>query len=185
MTVNILIAICSSHIHAIRRAAVRDTWLCRLPAGMQARFFVGNGSQLSEADVVDTTVDDSYAALPAKVQAFFSHALERYDFDYLFKCDEDTYLLPERLRELVAPDCDLLGSQDGAHHNYAYGGAGYLPPGHRREIIRLNPSASAWLGAMEPTSESTTQSVLCCSSSPLTTGLNFFLIFCAIIPRWG
>jgi hypothetical protein len=92
----ILIAICSSHVHAERRAAVRETWLSRLVCGMEAHFFVGNGPHVSEKNLVALPANDSYAALPSKVQVFFQYALERYDFDYLFKCDEDTYLFPER-----------------------------------------------------------------------------------------
>jgi hypothetical protein len=85
-------------------------------------------------------VDDSYAALPAKVQFFFCHPLEHLEFDYLFKCDEDTYLHPDRLVELVDPGCDLLGSHDGTHHNYAYGGAGYLLTRRAVEIIANAPT---------------------------------------------
>ncbi len=140
MSQNILVAICSSHLHAARREAVRDTWLRRLPTTIQARFFLGDGPNVTENDSVLFPVDDSYEALPAKVQAFFQHALEHYDFDYLFKCDEDTYLYPTRLQELVAPNCELLGSQDGAQHCYAYGGAGYLLTRRAVQIVAQAPT---------------------------------------------
>ncbi len=134
----ILIAICSSHVHAARRAAVRETWLRRLPVSMQGVFFFGIGPKVSEPATVALPVDDSYQALPAKVQAFFRYAEASLDFDYLFKCDDDTYLCAERLDELVDPACDLIGSQDCARHNCAYGGAGYLLT---RKAVRLAAEA--------------------------------------------
>ena len=43
-------------------------------------FFLGSGPKIEERDTVAIPVDDSYEALPAKVQGFFKHALENYDF---------------------------------------------------------------------------------------------------------
>lgn len=60
----ILVAICSSHIHAERRAAVRATWFRRLPRNMKAQFFLGNGPLLEESDLIILDVGDSYWAKP-------------------------------------------------------------------------------------------------------------------------
>ncbi len=136
----VLIAICSSHLHAARRVAVRNSWIRRLTVAMPGIFFVGNGPPITEPNLVTLPVDDGYAALPAKIQAFFCYALANHEFDYLFKCDEDTYLCPERLVGLVEPGSDLLGSQDGAHHNYAYGGAGYLLTRRAVEVVANAPT---------------------------------------------
>ena len=121
----ILIGICSCHGHAEKRAAVRETWLNRLPGNVAALFFVGEGTGLSEPDVVSLPVCDDYASLPRKVQAFFRHALGHHDFGYLFKCDDDTYVFCDRLFELLRDGAEFVGSAD-FWPGHADGGAGYL-----------------------------------------------------------
>jgi hypothetical protein len=78
-----------------------------------------------ERDVVSLGAPDDYHGLPKKVRAFFQYALTNYEFDYLFKCDDDTYVKPERLFELLNGDCEFVGSRDW-WPSHADGGAGYL-----------------------------------------------------------
>ena len=122
----VLVGICSCTGADARRSAVRRTWLKGLPQGMTAVFFVGAGPAVDKADVVQLPVQDDYCALPQKVQALFRYALERYDFDYLFKCDDDTYVCAERLLALAGEGGDYVGSTAWAAQGYASGGAGYL-----------------------------------------------------------
>ena len=56
-------------------------------------------------------VEDDYRHLPAKGLAFYQYALEHYDFDWLFKCDDDTWLALDRLESL----CDGRYDQVSAH----------------------------------------------------------------------
>jgi hypothetical protein len=153
----VLVGICSSRTTALRRAAVRDTWMKRLPAGVQAVFFVGRGGGNGETDVFEMTTADDYPGLPSKVHAFCRHALEHHEFDYLFKCDDDTYLVPGRLLELAANNTPFVGSSAFAPRGFASGGAGYLisreavsaiaaalPPGPR-DIFRLEGAEDVWV----------------------------------------
>ncbi len=54
--------------------------------------------------------DDSYESLPGKVMAFFRHALKHEEFDWLFKCDDDTYVDTSRLWQLAEDGVDMAGS---------------------------------------------------------------------------
>ncbi len=122
----ILVAICSSRRGAERRAAVRETWLKRLPAGVAAFFFVGDGRGEVEPDVAVLEAADDYHSLPEKVHAMFRYAFEHYEFDYLFKCDDDTYLCAERLASLAKPEAQFIGDESVTRYGFAQGGAGYL-----------------------------------------------------------
>jgi len=93
---------------------------------MQAVFIVGKGQWLDEEDVVQLPVDDKFVRLPVKIQSFFRHALAHYDFDFLFKCDDDTYLHTERLLTLPVKGVEFIGSDCDNHRSVAQGGAGYL-----------------------------------------------------------
>jgi len=125
-TPQILIGICSCHLHSERRKAVRESWLRALPEGARALFFIGTGEPCDEPGLVTLPVSDLYIQLPAKVHCFFRYALAHYEFDYLFKCDDDTYVHPGRLKDLARPDVDLIGSVELKTLGFASGGAGYL-----------------------------------------------------------
>src|SRR5438105_1639754 len=137
----IFIGICSCRRHAARRQAVRNTWLRSLPADMNALFFVGAGidSASEEPGLVELPVSDAYEQLTVKVLSFYRYVLERFSFDYLFKCDDDTYVHVERLRKLARPGVHLLGSQELDHHGFASGGAGYLLSRSMLETVVRTP----------------------------------------------
>jgi len=118
-----LIAICSALAHSARRKACRDTWLQRLPGNVAAFFFVGRGySGPAETDVIQVNAADDYASLPKKVTAMLRYVVRHFHFDYLFKCDDDTYVVADRLNELPGSDmCAFLWNGKTAS-----GGAGYL-----------------------------------------------------------
>lgn len=125
----LLIGICSCQRFAAKRQAVRDAWFPRGLPTVEARFFVGTDdacAALAESDTVTLAVPDDYEHLPLKVVEFFRHALETHDFDYLFKCDDDTYLVPERLLELADGRADYVGNEFILNRGAADGGAGYL-----------------------------------------------------------
>ncbi|MGA7392940.1 MAG: nucleotidyltransferase family protein [Terrimicrobiaceae bacterium] len=136
----ILIGICSCVKNHGKRRAVRETWgrqiphwdslkkrtFGRAPAGATgATFFVGNGGAVREEGLIVVDEGDEYWDLMRKVHAFFKIALEDHDFDWLFKCDDDTYVAVERLRDLTEGAHEHAGNgvnKRGA----ASGGAGYL-----------------------------------------------------------
>ncbi|HEY1121659.1 MAG TPA: hypothetical protein VGE67_08670 [Haloferula sp.] len=140
----ILVGICSALCHSERRNAVRASWLSEPVAGIDCRFFIGGGeSSDDEPDTVCLPVDDSYEALPGKVLAFFRDALATSDFDWLFKCDDDTYVALERLPQLIDGVHDLIGNEYIDSRGSPSGGAGYLLS--RELVARLagEPSISS------------------------------------------
>lgn len=124
----ILVGICSARKYADKRQAVRDTWMSRPMPGIECVFFVGQGNDAlsDEPDTLVVDADDGYEALPEKVLGFFSEALKRHEFDWLFKCDDDTYLALDRLGELVDGKHDFVGNEFLAQRGSPSGGAGYL-----------------------------------------------------------
>ena len=86
------------------------------------RFFVGTGCPVSEQnDEVRLEADDRYQTL--KVQAMFKWAI-RNDYDFVFKCDIDTYVRPCSLLQSDFEQHDWLGGY-GSKEIGPYGGSGY------------------------------------------------------------
>lgn len=129
----ILIGICSAGKYVDRRRAVRETWLNGRCGGIKAFFFVGRGELSTlEADTLSLDVKDTYHALPSKILAFMEYCLKHYDFDWLYKCDDDTYVDMKRLLSLADIKADLIGDESLADRGAPSGGAGYLL---RREYV--------------------------------------------------
>jgi hypothetical protein len=122
----ILIAVISCVDYGYRRRAVRRTWLRRLPDNVQAKFFVG-GSGVVDLDAVSLPVNDGYHHLTQKTQNAFRYALRNYEFDFLMKCCDDTYVVARRLNLLPLAKFDCFGSSIYMRsRGYYSGGAGYL-----------------------------------------------------------
>jgi Galactosyltransferase len=122
-----------------RIEAVRDTWLTqanKLP-NVTARFFYGNGGTRDPlADEVFLKVEDDYEHLPHKTIAVVKYALD-HGYDYLFKCDDDTYVWPDRLiEELRHSSFDYAGYQ---HGNVCTGGPGYFLSRRAMEAVQSQP----------------------------------------------
>jgi hypothetical protein len=126
--VKMLVGICSTRAYTFRRAAVRETWLSLPAEGVHSIFFHGRTNSLTEnpVDTVELDVRDDYEYLPAKVLAFFEHVLEHYEFEWLFKCDDDTYVAQDRLLSLAKDGVDLVGDPMLDVRRAPSGGAGYL-----------------------------------------------------------
>lgn len=90
----ILIALVSCHKNTARRNAQRNTWLPNLKEDY--KFFLGDGSNELAEDEVQLDCPDDYFNLPKKIKAIIIWALER-GYDYIFKCDDDVYVFPDRL----------------------------------------------------------------------------------------
>ncbi len=74
-------------------------------------------------DEIMLPVADDYMHLPYKVRALHRWAATQ-DFDYIYKCDTDTYVNLERLMNSGFEEYDLSGGQTQAPGNIA-GGGGY------------------------------------------------------------
>jgi hypothetical protein len=135
----ILIGVCSCNRYGDRRHAVRATWMRAMPPGTDALFFVGLGESTDQPELVTLPIADDYGHLSTKVHAFYRHALERYDFDFMFKCDDDTYVCADRLLHLPRDGVDFLGSEELDHSGFASGGAGYLLSRRMLEHVARDP----------------------------------------------
>ncbi len=69
---------------------------------------------------------DDYASLPQRTLWFCRWALQRADWDYLFKCDDDTYVSIPRLLAYDLAGRDYVGAEWQAGVGYGSGGAGYF-----------------------------------------------------------
>jgi SAM-dependent methyltransferase len=112
-----------------RRATCRATWVADAKRlGVDVVFLVGGGGSLTEPIRVDDILllpcPDGYPSLPQRTRWFCRWALGRSDWDYLLKCDDDTFVAVERLLALNLDGIDYTGQSPGGP--YASGGAGYL-----------------------------------------------------------
>jgi hypothetical protein len=88
---SLLIGVLTCQAYQDRANTVRQTW------GRQAEaivYAVGRPGQPSElaGDTLYLDCPDGYADLPRKTLAFFRFVRDRFDFDHVFKCDDDTLL---------------------------------------------------------------------------------------------
>lgn len=137
--VPILVGICSAQGYAARRDAVRATWLTHPVEGIECVFFLGGPvpeEEQGRGDVLGLDAPDSYGSLPLKVGEFFRMALARYEFDWIFKCDDDTYLDLSRLPGLIDPEAGIIGDVLLERRRAPSGGSGYfLSHAVVREIV--------------------------------------------------
>ena len=134
----VLVGVCSHSGNRKQRDAVRETWLQRCPDWVHVVFFSGE-RDADEGDVVPLRCADDYMSLPTKVQTFFEYAVQNESFDYLFKCDDDTYLVPERLSQLLTLEAEIVGDMNIEKRWWFSGGAGYLMT---RETVSLFAKAA-------------------------------------------
>jgi hypothetical protein len=76
-----------------RIAAIRATWAQDLKArGIPYLFLVGDGDDTIDGDVLALAVSDRYEHLPQKTLKLFNWVLQRTQFQYVLKIDDDCYL---------------------------------------------------------------------------------------------
>ena len=126
----VIVGILSANHFEARRAAVRATWASA--GGFERVFLLGGASSTYvSGDVLHCSVPDDYPSLPQKTRCFCQWALHHYDFDYLFKCDDDTYVHVERLIRWRLRS-DYIGHDLGG---FASGGAGYYLSRRAAELV--------------------------------------------------
>jgi hypothetical protein len=160
----ILIAIKTCHRYAARAQAQRETWIPRLAAAIPSgwtvdlRFVVGRPPAGAPPgplgpDVTRLEAEDGYYELPGKMRALFQWAQER-GYDHVFTCDDDVYLVPERLlaSDFAAHDYSgrLRGPSGAFPAPYASGFAMWLSRG-AVEILAAAPIGAhrrddRWIG---------------------------------------
>jgi hypothetical protein len=123
----ILVAICSCQKYSGKRKVIGDTWLSECVDNVTPVFFVGGEQECwTDPQTVMVEAPDDYAHLPLKIRKFFEFSLRNFDFDWIFKCDDDTYVALDRLHSLLSPDHDIIGSPYLEERGSPSGGAGYF-----------------------------------------------------------
>ncbi len=141
----ILIGALSAQGYADRRANCLDTWMqfARSPGrshlrGINGVFLVGEPGRIlaaREDRILYLPVPDDYPHLPMKTRAFCQWALTQPDWDYLFKCDDDTAIAITRLATYDTDGRDYIGAEWQPGVDYGSGGAGYLLSRRAAEIV--------------------------------------------------
>jgi hypothetical protein len=98
-----LIAVTTCEKFRAKADACRATWARRARSiGFDVRFFVGLDKAYGEPREFDDTVvlpcQDDYLSLPAKVKETMIWSIAK-GYDFTYKVDDDTFLIPERLAE--------------------------------------------------------------------------------------
>jgi hypothetical protein len=117
------IAIQSCAAYKERRDAIRKTWLNDVPHGIDKFFFVGSdcddATKLDCGDTYDDCAEKQYQSM-----------LYLQDYDHIFFCDDDTYVVPDRLllcgfenHDYMGCPCRIDGDPDAPL--MAQGGAGF------------------------------------------------------------
>lgn len=115
----LFIAIASATPFRNRRQGIRDSWLKlvkdHLNCMVEFKFFVGSPIQANETDtallleeqrlfndlVVLEDAGDTRSDLSAKTVGLLRWAVDRFHFDWLLKIDDDSFLRPDRLLQLL------------------------------------------------------------------------------------
>jgi hypothetical protein len=135
-TVGILIAILSCHANRERRRAQLETWLPpSCGPRLDWRFFIGlprTEEARQEPATIYVSTPDDYHDLPLKTAEAVAWAW-REEYEFLFKCDDDTYVRPERLLASGFESHDYSGwTKD---RSYAQGGSGYWLSRRAMEVV--------------------------------------------------
>lgn len=116
-------------IDGVRRTWWRDISRLTTDHEVVGKMFYGRGlgrELLPDEVVLD--VSDEYGNLPTKMLAIYQWALEQ-GFDYVYKCDDDTFVYVERLLNSCWQEHDYYGFADPDFDydaQYISGGSGYF-----------------------------------------------------------
>lgn len=125
---SVLVGACSCRKYPGRRKACRDTWMQHVAPDVLCKFFVGGEAPIAEEpDVVTLPAQDGYYQLTEKGLSFYEWAVDNVEFDWLLKCDDDTYCAIDRLHTILDPGWDMIGASGYiATRGLPSGGGGYL-----------------------------------------------------------
>lgn len=130
----LIVAVESAATFAARRTLCRQGWMKLFASkhlNVEAFFVVGNNGREPHCngDIIYVPANDDYEGLPQKTQQLFEYFLRTHQFEYLYKCDDDTFVHLDRLMSRLNQD-QYVGrvntwERDGKS-SYAEGGAGYI-----------------------------------------------------------
>jgi Galactosyltransferase len=107
-----VIGVLSCQKHASRREACLQAWADVKERGDADLVFILGGGQspwpVRKECLLHCPCPDDYGSLSMKTRWFCLWAASNHEFDYLFKCDDDTYVHIDRLL-----NCNTLGDYVG------------------------------------------------------------------------
>jgi len=124
----VIIGILSALSYNKRRQDCINTWYSELKKyNIEAYFLIGNNSNnyIIDKNILYLPCKDDYNHLPSKTFHFCKWALENREFDYLFKCDDDTFVQVDRFAQYKT-DKDYIGIDPIGNGELNSGGAGYF-----------------------------------------------------------
>lgn len=149
----ILIAIHGSHAQPVEMQAQRETWLQDLHGAADYKFFLGYPGIPDDDVVLVENVDGPVwegkpglrrsLVLNIKTEALARYAFEN-DYDFVFKCDDDTYVRVPALLESGFEQHDYVGCTEQHYtvrlgwYRWAGGGGGYWLSRRAMEVIAEN-----------------------------------------------
>ena len=155
----IAISTCGSFEEDGSNQAIRETWLSeRLPAGFDARLFVGRTHIPAKPDTVLLDCGDDYYNLTWKTIEKLKWGLDR-GYDFFFCCMADTYALPARLATCGFENFDILAGFFRMKYNERpdtikltresiSGGSGFFLSRRAAQIVINSPKPSGWFSEM-------------------------------------
>lgn len=136
-----------------RVTAIRDTWIKEIPSSIGYRFFYGTRLRQGGApprapasDEVFLNCGDNYTENPAKMKAICQWAID-HGYDYILRCDDDTFIYPDRLLVTNWAEYDYSGSC--ATNDFHPGGCMFLSRRMMELIITSKVTTYAddvWIG---------------------------------------
>jgi hypothetical protein len=143
--VKVLIGVLSADANAGRRRLCRDTWLRELERLGCPAWFLRGRDAAAEPQTLALDCPEGRDNLSLKTRAFCRWALGNPQWDYLFKCDDDTLIQPARFAECLASlQDDYVGGKWRPESDYASGGAGYFLSRRAAEVIASAELPAVW-----------------------------------------
>ena len=110
-----------------RRGACRDTWCRDLNSNNIEYYFLIGDPELDvqfkvDGDILYLRCPDEYKSLPQKTHLFCKWAIENKQFEYLLKCDDDSFIYVDNLLQYSTSE-DYVGTWSAGKY---FSGAGYL-----------------------------------------------------------
>jgi hypothetical protein len=108
---NLFVGIVTCNKNLSKIDYLRKTWVKKLISNnINYKFFVGRGStSILPDDVVALDVEDDYESLKQKTIGIIDYAIKNYNFDYLLKVDDDTFIDVDNLIKIDFNNKDYIG----------------------------------------------------------------------------
>lgn len=107
-----IIAILTCEKNKDRLEAVRETWVKDLTENFKVFYVFARPGEKTELRGSNLYLDcaDNYENIPGKIISLYNFLIANFDFDYIYKCDDDTYVNIQALLELDLEDKDYVGN---------------------------------------------------------------------------